>query len=586
MIGSRRFGTARIRAAGAFAALLFSLLEGGALGESSGDREEFRRSFNKTLPLAAGQKLQVEHSNGDVRIRTHGQPEVRVDAVIRVSSSDEEAAQKFSNEIQVTAEPGPGGVVVRTRFPEKKWVFSGSGHVSYSVDFDILMPETAGLSIKNRFGSVSVTGLKASADIRNSNGAIAFRDGRGTQRLENSFGSIDLVGNVGDAVIGNSNGSVQVIQLQGKLEARNRFGRVTASRVTGSSDITNSNGSVTLEGASGPAVITNSFGAVILRNIGGGVTVRNSNGSIEAANITGEAELNSTFGGIQFSDMRKTVSCTGSNARISGARVADAVTIRTTFGTVEVRETGALDIENSNGKVIVREVRGPAKLTTSFGAIDAMGIGGDATLVNSNAAITVQKVAGSVDARSRFGKISVSHVKGGVTVNTDNSTVTVADVQGPAFVKTSFGLLEAARVNGNLTAENNNGGVKAVTVGGAATVRASFGAVVIQGAGAGVEVTNQNGSVDVSGLSSARCQRIVVKTSFAPIRVALPEDASYDLNARTSFGKVNTQVPLDVSGAISSENLNARIGKGKCELSLTNSNGNIDLLKEGVAAAR
>jgi hypothetical protein len=557
----------------ALAPLLFAWL---ALPALATGREEVRREFHKTLPLAAGEKLQIQNRHGDVRIRTHAEAAVKIDAVIRVSSSDEAGAEAFSKAIEITAEPIPGGVTVSTRFPEKKWVFQGSGHISYSVDYDIVMPETALLAARNSFGDVNVTGLKAAAEIRNSNGAIAFRDGRGAQKLENSFGNIDLAGNVGDAVIANSNGTVSVADVQGKLDARNRFGRVTLARISGRSDVVNSNGAVSLEN-SGPAMITNSFGSVTLRNIEGDLTVRNSNGSIDVSGVSGAAELNTSFGGIQFSDMKKSVTCTGNNARVNGARAGEGVKIRNTFGAVELRETGAIDVENSNGKIIVREIRGPAKLTTSFGAIDAMGIAGDALLTNSNAAITAQRISGAVNVQNRFGKVFVSHAKGDVRISTDNSTVTVADVDGPAFVKTSFGLLEVARVMGDLTAENNNGGVKALNVKGGATVRTSFGPVVIQGVGARVDVTNQNGSVDISGLAGSGCQPVIVRSSFAPIRVALPESASYDVTARTSFGKVHTEIPLDMAGEISGENLRARMGKGKCELSLANDNGNIEL---------
>ena len=104
MIGSRF-----LRSAG-----LFWLLAVSALAAPVPGREEFRRTFQKTLPLSPGQTLQVDHSHGDLRIRTHTEPQVKIDATIRVSSSDEEGAQKFSNDIEVTAEPTSGGVIVRT----------------------------------------------------------------------------------------------------------------------------------------------------------------------------------------------------------------------------------------------------------------------------------------------------------------------------------------------------------------------------------------------------------------------------------------------------------------------------------------
>ena len=204
------------------AALLLVVLAAPLAADSSDDssRDEFKRTFEKTLALRPGQKLRIEHSNGAIKVRTQREPQVSISAVIRVSSSDVEGARKFSEQIQILVEESAAGVSVVTRYPEKHWNFTGRGFVSYSVDYDIVMPETALLDARNKFGNVDVTGLKASADIKNSNGSVSFRDGRGAQRLENSFGKIEVSRNDGNATIVNSNGSVSVVDLGRSSSAR------------------------------------------------------------------------------------------------------------------------------------------------------------------------------------------------------------------------------------------------------------------------------------------------------------------------------------------------------------------------------
>jgi hypothetical protein len=100
----------------------------------------------------------------------------------------------------------------------------------------------------------------------------------------------------------------------------------------------------------------------------------------------------------------------------------------------------------------------------------------------------------------------------------------------------------------------------------------------------GVDVYNQNGSIEVSGLAartpgSQGCNSIILRTSFSPIRVYLPEDAGFNVTARTSFGKINSELPLTVTGNLSADSLSGKIGTGECELSLTNNNGNIQILR-------
>jgi hypothetical protein len=68
--------------------------------------------------------------------------------------------------------------VVRTRYPEKNWSFKGSGHISYAVDFDIVAPETMPVTARNRFGDVTIDGVKADTTVSNANGKVAVTTAR------------------------------------------------------------------------------------------------------------------------------------------------------------------------------------------------------------------------------------------------------------------------------------------------------------------------------------------------------------------------------------------------------------------------
>ena len=169
MIRSARLATLLFAALAAIAPAL-------SAGEAREPRSDYDREFSRTLPFKAGQRLDIEHSQGALRIGTHALPEVRIRATIRVSSSDAAGAQKFGEGISVTVEDTGSAIFVRTKFPERKWSFFGSGHISYSVDYDITMPETMPLSARNKFGDVAVVGLKASATLVNANGQLDFNN--------------------------------------------------------------------------------------------------------------------------------------------------------------------------------------------------------------------------------------------------------------------------------------------------------------------------------------------------------------------------------------------------------------------------
>jgi hypothetical protein len=104
--------------------------------------------------------------------------------------------------------------------------------------------------------------------------------------------------------------------------------------------------------------------------------------------------------------------------------------------------------------------------------------------------------------------------------------------------------------------------------------------VVLSGVEGSVDVRNQNGSIEVSGMTArgpAGCHRVTLTTSFAPITLALPAGAGFNLSARTSFGRVQSALPVTTTGAVGTDSLTGTIGGGGCEVALTNANGNITL---------
>jgi hypothetical protein len=480
-----------------------------ALAET-GDRPEYERTFSKTVPLKGDKRLEIEHSMGALRVRTHALPEVRIEARIHVSSSDDAGAREFGEAIAIEVEDSATAVRVRTKYPEKNWSFRGSGRVSYSVDYDILMPETAPLSARDKFGDVSVEGLKAAGDIANANGRVSFRDGKGAQKIENAFGAVELLRNAGDVAISGSNGPVTVTDVDGSLDVRNRFGAVTIGKIRGKTTVNCSNGAVAVSDVTGSAGITGSFGKVSVQNV-----------------------------------------------------------------------SGSLEVENSNGGVEAIKVGGALRVRGSFGKVDVTGVGGDATIDNSNSGVTLADVKGSAQVHTSFGAVRVTNVAKGTRITAENGSVTVGDLGGTVFVKTSFGMVDATKVDGELTVENSNGAVKAADVKGGASVRTSFAPVTLDAIGGKVDVENQNGSVEVRAVRATpgKCFPLSIRSSFGAIRVYLPDGAGFRVDAKTSFGKIHSEMPLTVAGGMSGDEVTGVIGDGKCPLTVANSNGSIDLLK-------
>jgi DUF4097 and DUF4098 domain-containing protein YvlB len=192
----------------------------------------------------------------------------------------------------------------------------------------------------------------------------------------------------------------------------------------------------------------------------------------------------------------------------------------------------------------------------------------------------VRDARGSVTLKSSFGAIEASNIPKGIRAITGNGAITLTDIGGDAFAKTSFGSVLAERIGGSLTVENSNGSVTAKNVKSDVSVKTSFAGVTMDMIGGRITVDNQNGAISVTAMRPASaCRDISLKTSFSSIRVRVPEGLGYNVTARTSFGRISSELPITSTGSIGGDTLNGTIGSGGCQLQLTDSNGSIEIAK-------
>ena len=470
-------------------------------------REDYTRNFDKTVTMQAAQRLRVEHKFGDIVVHTHANPELVIHAVIRTSASDAKEARRYAESVRITVEPAGSDMLIETVYPKQEAGGWFGRNVSYSVNFEILMPDSSPLALRNSFGAVSVNDLKASSEIATSHGRLEFRNGRGNQRLENSFAPISVSGIAGELDLSDTNGDINIADVTGGIDVRDRFGKVTVSR-TGGGKIVDGNGAVRANTISGPLNITTSFAPVNANDIKGNLIVHNQNGDIEAIAVKGAAELLTGFALVHFENVAGPVTVHAGNSGIRG-----------------------------------HNVQGSAILQNSFAPVD------------------------------------VSEIRKDASVTSQNGNVSLADVGEGVTVKTSFGLVKAERVGGALRVENQNGGVNASSIKGGVNVKTSFSGVNLDAVGGSVEVENQNGSVQVNSTRGKVCEPISIRTSFAPVQVRIPSDGGYTVSAKTSFGNIHSDLPMLVSGLLTQDSVNGKIGSGACPMNLINQNGNIDILK-------
>lgn len=475
-----------------------------ALALSAKSREEYTRTFDKTIPLHGGEQISIEHSLGDIVVRTHAQPEVVIHADIHVSASNQEQAKDFSQRVEISVEPSASELSIHTHYPANA-DFHFMHNVSYSVELQITIPETAPLQVRNSFGKVSAAGVRVSSEIFTSHGDLEFRDGRGAQRLEDSFANIHLAGNAGDVTVEDTNGSVDAADVTGALSIRDRFANVTVARATKGLTLINSNGNVDVSDSGGVGDIKNSFGNVTVRAFHGDLTINNSNGRVEADSVTGAAELNTTFGSVQFSDIGHQLSIRGGNSSIEGQRVGGPVTVQNSFGAITVSDVqGTVTIHSGNGSVSIAKIRGAATVKTSNAAFEGTDIAGMLNVENSNGAVRASNVRGA-QVKTSFAAVILDAVSGPLQVTDQNGAVDVrVSTRGacqPVSIQTSFSPVQV-RIDGeasyHLWAKTSFGKIRSdfpVTVAGSMSGDELNG--TIGGGHCEMRVTDSNGTIEI-----------------------------------------------------------------------------------------
>ena len=290
------------------------------------------------------------------------------------------------------------------------------------------------------------------------------------------------------------------------------------------------------------------------------VHVMNRFGSINATDIAPSSRIENGHGSIRLTNAR------------------GPQTVLNQFGSIDLREiSGDIGAKNANGSIRAEEIRGKAELTNRFGSVVLVNSRDGAVVKNSNGSVDVRQVGGATVIDNAFGSSKVREVRGNLEVDGSHSRIDVSDVRGDADVTSAFGSIDVHGVTGAATVTNANGTVRLTDVRRNATVKTTFASATLDKVQGAIDVQNQNGSISVSGAPS--CQTISLRTTFSTIRVGLPASASYALNARTTFGRIHSDLPVTTT-SFGGDSTVGTIGSGKCKLDLVNTNGSITIKRE------
>ncbi len=293
---------------------------------------------------------------------------------------------------------------------------------------------------------------------------------------------------------------------------------------------------------------------------------------------------------------------------------------------VTVPTETSVSVDTSFGSVAVQDVQGAVDLTNDFGDVNAKNIEGQLSVQSNSGEINVEAVdAGdkNVVINTEFGDVTLEQVKANDVSATSNSgAVTFTNVRatGDAYIQTDYG--NTVYENGsaaNLTMDNNSGkiSITKVNVTQELKIQNDFGDIDLTQAMAGsYDLHTNSGGITIDGakgklkaytdfgnieISNAKSVTLDVKTNsgtiefsgslgtgphkveseFGNIDMALPADTKLNVEIKTDFGKIKSELPITVtlteSSSSEKDQIAGSINGGGEQLTVSTKSGGISI---------
>ena len=191
--------------------------------------------------------------------------------------------------------------------------------------------------------------------------------------------------------------------------------------------------------------------------------------------------------------------------------------------------------------------------------------------VPEQATVEVHSVSGDVKVAAIGGKATVGCVSGnvdllgaaGADIDLTSGEMTLENINGDVFIKAVSGNIEATRVKGSIEAEAVSGDIELRDVSDASSVsvKSVSGTIVY------------DGKIKMGG-------RYDIKAHSGDVRMTIPADSSFDFEASTFSGDIDSDFEIQVVGKISPREIHGTVGKGGATIRLKTFSGNVDLRKK------
>lgn len=165
------------------------------------------KKVTETFRLEGVGHLTVDNLHGDININRWNRNEIKVEVVIDATSRNDEAVDRFVKETEITFNREGNHVYAITQLAEvnikKKWWQWGKNKSSFSINYEIFIPNVINLDLENDHGNIKIESYEGDLKVDLEHGELF---------TGNITGKTDLKIEYCDVVMeGMSNGNIDIV---------------------------------------------------------------------------------------------------------------------------------------------------------------------------------------------------------------------------------------------------------------------------------------------------------------------------------------------------------------------------------------
>jgi DUF4097 and DUF4098 domain-containing protein YvlB len=148
-------------------------------------------------------------------------------------------------------------------------------------------------------------------------------------------------------------------------------------------------------------------------------------------------------------------------------------------------------------------------------------------------------------------------------------------------LSTSNGQVRVRGTRGGLEAGTTNGNIEITNVGGPVETHSTNGGIEVRGGSGSLSAETTNGGIEAEIRSLAPDGRISAQTTNGGVSIALPAGVKADLHAATTNGRVSVSFPVSGKEIMTTKVVRGTINGGGAEITLSTTNGDINVERLG-----